>query len=77
VEASSVSAPARYEALLPQRSATTPVGTSKTTWPRVKKALAAKACVLFSPASSRKRVLMPQIREAARVDSRVSPRYTR
>jgi hypothetical protein len=55
-------------------SATTPVGTSKITIPAVKNALAANASALLSPASSRKRVLMPQMNEAARVDSSVSNR---
>jgi hypothetical protein len=44
-----------------------PVGTSKMTMPAVKKALAAKASVLLRPASSRKIVLIPQIRDAASV----------
>ena len=48
-------------------SATIPVGTSNRTMPAVKNALAAKASRLFSPASSRKIVLMPQISDAARV----------
>ena len=72
-----MTAPSRYEARRPQLSATTPVGTSKITWPSVKKALAAKASALLSPASSRKSVLIPQMNEAARVDSRVSARYVR
>jgi hypothetical protein len=55
-------------------SATTPVGTSKSTWPTVKKALAAKASVLFRPATSRKRVLMPQMKDAASLVNRVSSR---
>jgi hypothetical protein len=37
------------------------------TMPAVKKALAANASVLLSPASSRKIVLIPQIRDAASV----------
>ncbi len=48
-------------------SATTPVGTSNSTIPAVKKALAANASVFESPASSRKIVLIPQMNEAARV----------
>src|SRR5215813_426199 len=72
VDTRSVAAPSRYDVLRPAVSATTPVGTSKITWPAVKKALAAKACVIERPASSRKRVLMPQMNEAARVESRVS-----
>jgi hypothetical protein len=36
--------------------------------------LAANASALLSPASSRKIVLMPQMKEAARVVSRVSTR---
>ena len=58
----------------PRVSATTPVGTSKTTIPRVKKALAANASVLERPASSRNSVLMPQMNDAASVVSRVSSR---
>ena len=56
-------------------SATIPVGTSNMTMPAVKKALAANASRLLSPASRRKIVLMPQIREAARV-SRAGARST-
>jgi hypothetical protein len=48
-------------------SATTPVGTSKSTWPAVKKALAVKASALLSPASSRNNVLIPQMNDAASV----------
>jgi len=55
-------------------SAMMPVGTSKITIPPVKNALAAKAPALSSPASRRKRVLMPQMNEAARVDSSVRQR---
>jgi hypothetical protein len=40
----------------------------------VKNALAAKASVLLRPASSRKRVLMPQMNDAASVVNRVSKR---
>jgi hypothetical protein len=74
VETRSVPAPRRKEKRRPRVSATTPVGTSNTTMPRVKKAFAAKASVLFRPASSRNRVLMPQMNEAARVVSKVSRR---
>ena len=56
----------------PWTSATTPVGTSKITWPSVKNALAANASVLLSPASSRKSVLMPQMKLAESVVSSVS-----
>ena len=59
---------------MPQVSASAPVGTSKITMPAVKNALAANASALLRPASSRKRVLMPQMNEAARVDSSVSSR---
>ena len=48
-------------------SATIPVGTSNSTIPPVKKALAANASRFESPASSRKIVLIPQINDAARV----------
>jgi hypothetical protein len=58
-------------------SATTPVGTSKTTCPTVKKALAVKASVLVRPASSRNKVLIPQMNDAASVDNRASKRYVR
>jgi hypothetical protein len=64
--------PRRYEALRPTVSATTPVGTSNRTWPALKKALAANAPVTVSPASSRKRVLIPQMNEEAQVDRSVS-----
>ncbi|WP_420948234.1 hypothetical protein [Archangium gephyra] len=40
----------------------------------MKNALAAKASALLSPASRRNKVLMPQMKEAASVDSRVSSR---
>ena len=59
--------PSRYEVRRPIVSATIPVGTSKITIPAVKKALAANASRLESPASSRKIVLIPQISDAARV----------
>jgi len=45
--------------------------------PAVKKALAAKASALERPASSRKMVLMPQMKEDARVLIRVSASYVR
>ena len=48
----------------------TPVGTSKITIPAVYAALATNASVMLSPASSRNRVLTPQISEAASVWSR-------
>ncbi len=66
--------PSRKENRRPRVSATTPVGTSKTTMPRVKKALAANAWVLSRPASSRNRVFTPQMNEAARVVSTMSVR---
>jgi len=58
-------------------SATTPVGTSKSTIPAVKKALAANASRLESQASSRKIVLIPQMSEAASVLPSRSTRYVR
>ena len=61
----------------PQVSATTPVGTSNRTMPAVNRALAAKAAVASSPASSRNSVLMPQMNDAARVLNSISTRYTR
>ena len=51
----------------PSVSATTPVGTSKSTMPAVKNAFAANASRFERPASSRKIVLMPQISEAESV----------
>ena len=59
--------PSRYEYLLPSVSAITPVGMSQRTIPTVKNALAPKASVLLKPASSKKRVLTPQINEFERV----------
>ena len=59
--------PKRYEARRPTVSATIPVGISNTTIPAVKKALAANASRLESPASRRKIVLIPQISDAASV----------
>ena len=66
--------PSRYERWRPAVSATTPVGTSKTTMPAVKNAFAANASKFVSPASSRKIVLIPQMRDAARVLPNSSPR---
>ena len=70
--AARVSVPHKNETRRPQRSATMPVGISKSTMPAVKQALAAKASKFVSPASSRKIVLIPQISEAARVLPAVS-----
>ena len=67
VERASVRVPSRYDVRRPAVSATTPVGTSKRTIPAVKNAFAANASRFESPASRRKIVLMPQIRDAARV----------
>ena len=69
-----MSVPSRYEARRPIVSATIPVGTSKSTMPAVKKALAANASRLESPASSRKIVLMPQMNDAASVFPSISIR---
>jgi hypothetical protein len=55
-------------------SATIPVGTSNSTIPAVKKALAAKASRFERPASSKKIVLIPQIRDAASVLPSISVR---
>ena len=66
--------PRRYDTRRPHVSATTPVGTSKSTMPAVKKALAENASRLLSPASSRKSVLMPQMKDAASVFPSVSSR---
>ena len=54
-----------------------PVGISKSIIPAVKKALAANASRFERPASRRKRVLMPQMNEAARVLPSRSVRYVR
>ena len=69
-----MAAPSTYENRRPRVSATTPVGISKITWPSVKNALAANASALFSPASSRKIVLIPQMNDDASVVSRVRTR---
>lgn len=69
-----VKVPSRYDMRRPKVSAMMPVGTSKMTWPRVKKALAAKASKLLSPASSRKMVLIPQMSDEARVLKRMRVR---
>ena len=74
VAASSVAAPSRNEKRRPRVSATTPVGTSNRTSPRVKNALTVKACVLSSPASRRNNVLMPQMNEADSVVNSVRTR---
>ena len=63
----SVTVPSRNDTRRPHMSATIPVGTSNSTIPAVKNALAANASRLDSPASSRKIVLMPQISDAASV----------
>src|SRR3954454_23250674 len=54
-----------------------PVGTSNSTIPAVKNALAAKASRFESPASSRKIVLIPQMNDAASVFPSVNSRYVR
>ena len=77
VDIPSVIVPSIYDARLPMESATTPVGTSKITCPTVKNALAANACVFVSPASSKKRVFIPQMNDDARVESNVRRTYTR
>src|SRR6266511_1965643 len=69
--------PRRYETRLPHVSATMPVGTSNTTIPAVKNALAANASRLLSPASRRKSVLIPQMNEAASVLPSSRTRYVR
>ena len=58
-------------------SATIPVGTSKSTIPAVKNALAANASAFESPASSRKIVLIPQMNDAASVLPSIRIRYVR
>lgn len=74
VEASSVAAPRMKENRRPRVSATTPVGISKMTWPTAKNAFAAKASALLRPASRRKSVLTPQMKDAASVVSNVRAR---
>jgi hypothetical protein len=67
VVTASVTVPSRYDNRRPHESATIPVGISNSTIPAVKNPLAANASKLFSPASNRKIVFTPQIRDAARV----------
>ena len=55
-------------------SATIPVGTSNSTIPAEKSALAANASRFERPASSRKIVLMPQMNDAASVLPSISTR---
>ena len=74
VDTRSVAAPSRNENRRPRVSATTPVGTSKITCPNAKNPFAAKASVLDRPASSRNRVLMPQMNDVASVVRSVSSR---
>jgi hypothetical protein len=77
VDARSVAAPSRYDVRRPRVSAITPVGISKPTCPAVKNALAVNAPALLNPASSRNRVLTPQMNDAASVESNVNVRYVR
>ena len=70
----SVTVPIRYDARRPTPSATIPVGTSKSTIPAVKNALAPNASRFDRPASSRKIVLIPQMNDAASVFPRISTR---
>ncbi len=74
MDTSSVDAPKTKDVRRPRVSATMPVGTSKSTIPAVKKALAVNAWVLLRPASSRNSVLMPQIIDAASTVRSVSSR---
>ena len=74
LERSSVAAPRRNEKRRPRVSATTPVGTSKSTWPAEKNAFAANASAFDRPASSRNSVLTPQMNDAANVVRSVSVR---
>ncbi len=74
VETSNVVAPSTNDVRLPLVSATRPVGTSKSTCPSVKNALAVNACALLSPASSRNSVFTPQMSDVASVDSSVNRR---
>jgi hypothetical protein len=59
----------RNERRRPLVSATTPVGISKSTIPAVYAALATNTSKMSSPASSRKRVLTPQMTDAESVNS--------
>jgi hypothetical protein len=59
----------RNERRRPLVSATTPVGTSKITMPAVNAALAMNTSKMSSPASSKNKVLTPQMTDADRVNS--------
>ena len=72
MDAIKVTVPSRYDVRRPTVSATTPVGISNSTIPAVKNAFAANACPMLSPASSRNRVLIPQIIDDAPVDTTTS-----
>jgi len=61
--------PSRNDALRPMVSATTPVGTSKTSWPTVNVAFTTMTVKMSSPAPRRKRVFTAQISDAASVNS--------
>ena len=63
-----VASESRNEIRRPRVSATTPVGTSNSAMAAVKAALARNTWKMDRPASSRKSVLMPQIRDANSVN---------
>jgi hypothetical protein len=67
-----VTALSRNDRRRPLVSATTPVGISNSTIPAVKAALAMKTSKMSRPASSRNRVLTPQMTEAESVNSPLS-----
>jgi hypothetical protein len=62
-----VTVPNKNEIRRPAASATMPVGISNRTIPAVKNALAENASRFDKPASKRKIVLIPQMRDAASV----------
>ena len=72
VVAASTETESRNEMRLPSVSATTPVGTSKITIPAENAAFATKTSKKLRPASSRNRVLTPQMSAAESVYSPAS-----
>ena len=74
VPRASVASERRKDARRPLVSATTPVGTSNRAIAAVNAALATKTSKMLSPACRRKRVLMPQMSEADRVNSALMTR---
>jgi hypothetical protein len=74
VATSSVARQSISDTRRPSVSATTPVGISNTTIPRVKAALVSITWKMSSPAWSLNRVSTPQMSEAARLNSPVMRR---